>query len=241
MSDTPLSLPARPSLEQLRKQAKDRLASMPDAKLADAQFALARDYGFDSWPKLVRHVDGLQSPSIAQHDRIAHDMVAAYRHSDEAAAARLNDLFHSALSVEQIQHFIRNRLFGRAGGTDMLAAFDIRAARVLVAGLYGFESWDALLDATAGAATTGAPGLSTAPPFHSIDETGGIVRIRQPMSSADWDMLIGIMRDRGLTGLEANNMMDDAALQKLAEVPGVRVLKLHGSDRLTDQGFRHLE
>jgi hypothetical protein len=241
MSDTPLSLPARPSLEQLRKQAKDRLASMPDAKLADAQFALARDYGFDSWPKLVRHVDGLQSPSIAQHDRIAHDMVAAYRHSDEAAAARLNDLFHSALSVEQIQHFIRNRLFGRAGGTDMLAAFDIRAARVLVAGLYGFESWDALLDATAGAATTGAPGLSTAPPFHSIDETGGIVRIRQPMSSADWDMLIGIMRDRGLTGLEANNMMDDAALQKLAEVPGVRVLKLHGSDRLTDQGLRHLE
>jgi hypothetical protein len=241
MSDTPLSLPARPSLEQLRKQAKDRLASMPDAKLADAQFALARDYGFDSWPKLVRHVDGLQSPSIAQHDRIAHDMVAAYRHSDEAAAARLNDLFHSALSVEQIQHFIRNRLFGRAGGTDMLAAFDIRAARVLVAGLYGFESWDALLDATAGAATTGAPGLSTAPPFHSIDETGGIVRIRQPMSSADWDMLIGIMRDRGLTGLEANNMMDGAALQKLAEVPGVRVLKLHGSDRLTDQGLRHLE
>jgi hypothetical protein len=241
MSDTPLSLPARPSLEQLRKQAKDRLASMPDAKLADAQFALARDYGFDSWPKLVRHVDGLQSPSIAQHDRIAHDMVAAYRHGDEAAAARLNDLFHSALSVEQIQHFIRNRLFGRAGGTDMLAAFDIRAARVLVAGLYGFESWDALLDATAGAATTGAPGLSTAPPFHSIDETGGIVRIRQPMSSADWDMLIGIMRDRGLTGLEANNMMDDAALQKLAEVPGVRVLKLHGSDRLTDQGLRHLE
>jgi hypothetical protein len=241
MSDTPLSLPARPSLEQLRKQAKDRLASMPDAKLADAQFALARDYGFDSWPKLVRHVDGLQSPSIAQHDRIAHDMVAAYRHSDEAAAARLNDLFHSALSVEQIQHFIRNRLFGRAGGTDMLAAFDIRAARVLVAGLYGFESWDALLEATASAATTGAPGLSTAPPFHSIDETGGIVRIRQPMSSADWDMLIGIMRDRGLTGLEANNMMDDAALQKLAEVPGVRVLKLHGSDRLTDQGLRHLE
>ena len=241
MSDTPLSLPARPSLEQLRKQAKDRLASMPDAKLADAQFALARDYGFDSWPKLVRHVDGLQSPSIAQHDRIAHDMVAAYRHGDEAAAACLNDLFHSALSVEQIQHFIRNRLFGRAGGTDMLAAFDIRAARVLVAGLYGFESWDALLDATAGAATTGAPGLSTAPPFHSIDETGGIVRIRQPMSSADWDMLIGIMRDRGLTGLEANNMMDDAALQKLAEVPGVRVLKLHGSDRLTDQGLRHLE
>jgi predicted enzyme related to lactoylglutathione lyase len=53
----PSSLPARPSIEQLRKRAKERLADLrasnPSAKLADAQFAIARDYGFDSWPKLV--------------------------------------------------------------------------------------------------------------------------------------------------------------------------------------------
>jgi predicted enzyme related to lactoylglutathione lyase len=53
-------LPARPSLEQLRKQAKERLATLravqPSARLAEAQFALALDYGFESWPKLVHHV-----------------------------------------------------------------------------------------------------------------------------------------------------------------------------------------
>ena len=68
------TLPPRPSLEQLRKQAKDRLESMPGAKLADAQFALARAYGFDSWPRLVRHVAAISAPEVAQHDRMAHDM-----------------------------------------------------------------------------------------------------------------------------------------------------------------------
>lgn len=56
-------LPERASLEQLRKQAKDHLATLragnPGAKLADAQFALAREYGFESWPKLVHHVERL--------------------------------------------------------------------------------------------------------------------------------------------------------------------------------------
>ncbi len=68
-------LPARPSLEQLRKQAKELLRACRDGdgaalervrrhkpqatdpSLADAQFALAREYGFESWPRLVHHVE----------------------------------------------------------------------------------------------------------------------------------------------------------------------------------------
>lgn len=45
------------SVEQLRKQAKERLVQIravdSSAKLADAQFVLARENGFDSWPKLI--------------------------------------------------------------------------------------------------------------------------------------------------------------------------------------------
>ena len=56
-------LPGRPSLEQLRKQAKEKLAEQraanPAAKLSDAQYELAREYGFESWPKLVHHVEAL--------------------------------------------------------------------------------------------------------------------------------------------------------------------------------------
>lgn len=55
MSDPIARLPARPSLEQLRKQAKDasRSGGIP---LHQAQLDLARRYGFESWPKLVHHV-----------------------------------------------------------------------------------------------------------------------------------------------------------------------------------------
>jgi ankyrin repeat protein len=65
MSATPhRRLPERPSLEQLRKQAKDYLDTLraddPSVTLSVAQHALAREYGFDSWAKLVHHVDAMQ-------------------------------------------------------------------------------------------------------------------------------------------------------------------------------------
>jgi ankyrin repeat protein len=78
------SIPARPRLEQLRKQAKEllktylagdvaavaeveRFESQPDpAKfaLADAQRVLARAYGFASWTKLKQHVEGASAAAF---------------------------------------------------------------------------------------------------------------------------------------------------------------------------------
>jgi hypothetical protein len=58
-------LPARPSLEYLRKQAKELLGERrranPSEHLADAQHALAQEYGFSSWPKLKTHVEAVSS------------------------------------------------------------------------------------------------------------------------------------------------------------------------------------
>ena len=80
MSDSPTTrLPARPSLSQLRKRAKDLLhdarsgdaaataklaAVLPESKrenalLAHAQLAIAREHGFPSWAKLVHHVESI--------------------------------------------------------------------------------------------------------------------------------------------------------------------------------------
>ena len=57
------SLPPHPNLEHLKKQAKDLLQDLkqqnPALKLADAQHALAREYGFASWPKLKAYVESL--------------------------------------------------------------------------------------------------------------------------------------------------------------------------------------
>jgi ankyrin repeat protein len=58
-----LSLPDEPNLDWLRKQAKRRLREIRKtnaaARLADAQFDLAKQYGFSSWRELKAHVDSL--------------------------------------------------------------------------------------------------------------------------------------------------------------------------------------
>ena len=62
-SALPLSLPDAPNLDWLRKQAKRHLDELrrqqPDAQLADAQFDLAKRYGFPSWRALKAHIDSL--------------------------------------------------------------------------------------------------------------------------------------------------------------------------------------
>jgi hypothetical protein len=61
-------LPPYPNLEYLKKQAKDLLIDMrqrdPASKLADAQYAIAREYGFSSWAKLKAHVESMPRPAI---------------------------------------------------------------------------------------------------------------------------------------------------------------------------------
>src|SRR5262245_37823742 len=63
MSD--LQLPEHPSLEYLRKLAKERLRELrakdPRAKLAAAQLAVARDHGFPSWRALKAEVERRQT------------------------------------------------------------------------------------------------------------------------------------------------------------------------------------
>jgi ankyrin repeat protein len=55
-------LPARPNLEQYKKQAKDLLKGWKSAdpktkkKLADAQFEIAREHGFDTWKTFTDRV-----------------------------------------------------------------------------------------------------------------------------------------------------------------------------------------
>ena len=76
------SLPEKPNLEYLKKEAKELRQTMPQAKLADAQHALAKEYGFPTWAKLKAHVEALSlTPAQA--------LTAAVRASD---AARVRDL-----------------------------------------------------------------------------------------------------------------------------------------------------
>jgi hypothetical protein len=59
-SDSPRSLPERPNLRHLKDQAKDLLKAGEAKSITEAQFKLARSYGFASWPKLKAHVDSIE-------------------------------------------------------------------------------------------------------------------------------------------------------------------------------------
>jgi hypothetical protein len=90
----PLALPDNANLEWLRKQAKRQLAelraSQSDAKLADAQFSLAKSYGFSSWRALKVHVDSRT---------LEGQLVDATRAGDTSALIALLDAHRNAIDV----------------------------------------------------------------------------------------------------------------------------------------------
>ncbi len=88
------SLPPRPSLKWLRKTAKDRLsqlrATQPDAKLADAQLAIAREYGFPSWRKLKAHVEESAKASAQPEAPTLEQIVDAFL--ERVGTGRIDDV-----------------------------------------------------------------------------------------------------------------------------------------------------
>src|ERR1041385_5014511 len=136
MSGSPPRLPARPSLEQLRKQAKERLEALratdPSATLAAAQYAVARDYGFESWPRLVHHVDAVRSAGgLDEYERLAKDILAAYQ-GDDAAVERLIAHFGVSYNTEQWRLRIRSHVDDARGvesGDPRLADIELMLAR----------------------------------------------------------------------------------------------------------------
>lgn len=98
----PTQLPLHPNLEHLKKQARVLLRDFrlknPQAaakfsalhlkgapRLSDAQHLIARDYGFDSWPELKKHVETITAEN-AEAARLACKAFAA---DDPAAVRRL--------------------------------------------------------------------------------------------------------------------------------------------------------
>jgi hypothetical protein len=261
MSDpAPSQLPPRPSLEQLRKQAKDLLRACRhgDAvalervrrhkpqqnkpSLTDAQFALAREHGFESWPRLVHHVESAHPSDLDHFDGMARDFVGAYM-GDADALARLNDRFPGTKDLEELRRMVRERRSQLPGGPDTGTDFTLAEARNVVAGILGFESWDSLSARVSAAATdprTAPHGLSTRPPFYKIDWDAKRLEPRQPLTDTDWDRILDVMREHGITALDARGQMTDAVLERLTHLEHITGLFLGGSKRLTDDGLLQL-
>jgi ankyrin repeat protein len=135
---TPYSFPIPVNLEQQRKLAKDliRAARAGDAaalariravrldaaaparslKLADAQLAVAREAGFESWPKLVADL----------RDRDVKAFCDAVRHGDIPGTSRL-------LAAEHVRQRINDPMFAFGQRAAHVAAKNATMLRTLIA------------------------------------------------------------------------------------------------------------
>src|SRR5688500_7566929 len=64
----PRALPDRPNIRHLKDQAKDLFKAGAAVSITDAQFKIARLYGFPSWPKLKAQVDVMEQLHAAYQD-----------------------------------------------------------------------------------------------------------------------------------------------------------------------------
>lgn len=159
-------LPSRPSLELEHKRAKTLLrqlragdpdalarararhpaidASRPDSiALADAQLIAARDYGFTSWPRLVRYFETIEHGLVPRgelEDRAGLDawvrtLVVEHRERRVSAARQL---------VTYVPRFYGMRV------SDVFdAAVTVDDARTVVARERGYTNWETIVEEAA--------------------------------------------------------------------------------------------
>ena len=158
-------LPRRPGLERYKEQAEELLrackAGDPEAlrrlraharrsdvtppaniALADAQFVIAREHGFESWPKFARHIETVTVSAAAPEDHVAAFIEAASAPRDGHAAGTLAE---ADMILQRHPDLGRGNIYVAALLADEATVRDLldRDARTATATGGPFE-WDAL-------------------------------------------------------------------------------------------------
>jgi hypothetical protein len=248
-------LPAHPSLEQLQKQAKELLRRhragdndvlekfrVEKAALADAQFVIAKEYGFASWAKLKHHIEALPVLRIEEYERLAKDLAVAHMSADANAVREVNRSYSTAFVADFHDPLtMRQRLttwFASESRTLDLALTD---ARQMVAHTYGFQNWERFIESVTQPSVdprSAALFISSKPPFYQIDWRENSLTVRGGQSAKDWEAIFVVLKEHRITALNAAGITD-AAVNQLAQLNHLTQLSI-SSNALTDEGLQHL-
>jgi hypothetical protein len=249
MSETPIPLPSEPSLEQLKKQAKDRVRKLratgnSQVTLADAQFAIAREYGFINWSELKSHIETHRPGTLKPLEELASGLALAYTSSDERTVRQLNANFGTSFPTdfhdsEKMRQCLRT-WYADEQRTWSLALSD---ARKMVAHAFGLESW---LELAANVSQERPDKPSSAlvragkrAPFYRIDWANNRLHVRGPQNQKDWQEMFSVIKEHQITNVEACGI-DDDAMKSLAKLTCITHLDVSGSQQLTDEGAQYL-
>lgn len=242
------------TLDNLRREAKRWLKHLRENKAAarvrfesaypqhaavpvlrDIQCALAHEYGFKSWKELTLAIQqAARSRTSEAYEQAARDFVEAYN-GDAASLERLNRHYSRSFSFADLKAEVwrRDYAYRQRSFKGAENCFPIEEAQVIIAQDTGFGSWEKLMEVLA----TGTLPQSTP---YAIDRKNNRIGPRRRLSTADWDELIGIMSERHIPALDANGLMTDEALARIASLSFVTSLSLGGSREVTDDGLLHL-
>ena len=267
MSDNASQLPARASLEQLRKQAKELLknyragdsvaverfrAIIPrlvendsddDVALSDAQFVVAREFGFESWAALKQHVEVLPNPKLEPYETVASDILKICSSEDHDALQRITELIGRTYPYPDRRKQIQQHLMVIRGPESEIENITVADARLIIARRFGFESWAELAEQVTKPPTdprSARLGMSTSPPFYKINWSENRIELRPPMSERDWETIFSAIRENEITALDAGGQMTDAAMEGLSQLEQIITLNISGSKKLTDRGLTQL-
>ena len=203
-----MTLPTSPSLEQLRKQAKERLRewraepATAERKLSDAQLAIAREHGFASWPKLRAYVERVNAHGP--------DLQHAYHEDLDYYEGRAFGLLASAQDATP----------GAAESFERWKApLTMAGARTVIAREHGFPGWTALRRHVGGLRADGEP---FARAFRAI-EAHDLDALRALL-----DRFPELVRTRGTNGNDLIGMAGATCDERL-----VRILLDHGASPAT--------
>jgi ankyrin repeat protein len=130
-------LPARPNLEQYKKQAKDLLKGWKSAdpktkqKLADAQHAIAREHGFDTWKMFTERIAHLTG---------AAEKAAIWKSAEDAVVA--GDAKTLERLLREHEKMLRHERPQSSWLGGLTPDYSKGDARAIIAREHYFESWD---------------------------------------------------------------------------------------------------
>jgi len=213
------------------QQVRTHLAKRSIATLDDARNLIAQQSGHASWSTLLASF-GAAPPAPASDPwrSLAEDFVRAYE-GDAEAIARLNAHYQRSFTHDDIRAEIWRRVYAfRQRSSKVPKNFlKLEEAQLILAQDAGFQNWDALV-------TKSQPAV---PPF-AIDERANRISPRRRLSDSEWDDLVHVIEERRISALDAQGLMNDRAIARVAAVDTITTLDLGGSRELTDDGLLQL-